>query len=66
MKLDTTLNNTRDIIEFYSKNNVTLNALTATYALMGKNRSKYLVKKDIASHSKLTFKLYIKCDECDV
>lgn len=61
---DTTLNSTRDIIKFYSNNNITLTALAATYALMGKNKSKYFVKKDIELHSKLTYNLYIKCDEC--
>lgn len=63
---NTRLNDTSDIIGFYSRNNVTLNTLVETYALTGKEKSKYFVKKDIALHSKFAFNLYINCHKCKV
>lgn len=66
MSSEPSLNDTRDIMQFYSKNNITLNALKATYDLIGKNKSKYFVKKDIKLHSELDFKIYIRCVKCDM
>lgn len=58
------LNSTKDLMHFYSKNNITLSTLHDTYNLMGKNKSKYFVKKDINSYSKLEYKMFIECEKC--
>lgn len=58
------LDNTKDLIAFFSKNNTTLSALYDTYRLMGKNRTEYFIRKDIEHFSKFELKYYITCDSC--
>lgn len=60
------LNNSIEIIQFFTKNNITLSALRDTFKLMGRTKSKYLIDKDIKALFKFDFIYYIKCEHCKI
>jgi hypothetical protein len=60
------LNQTEEIIKFYSKHNLTFSALKDTYELAGKNKSQYFISKDIDKYTKYDYFLNIWCCKCKI
>jgi thiol-disulfide isomerase/thioredoxin len=58
------LNDTTDIVRFYSKHNTTLSALKDAFMLAGKKKSTYFIKKDIERHVGYNYFFHIWCDRC--
>lgn len=58
------LNDTTDIVRFYSKHNATLSALKDAFTLAGKQKSTYFIKKDIERHVGYNYFFHIWCDRC--
>jgi hypothetical protein len=58
------LNDTSDMVRFYSRHNVTLSALKDTYKLAGKEKSTYFIKKDIERHVCYEYFFNVWCGHC--